>query len=87
MLDSAKEHTMRDPNRIPEMIEVLRTLWEKHPDLRLGQLLVVAASQIKGRDPIPPTPLFYVEDDAMLDGLFRLAEKPPSLPPRGPREL
>ena len=74
---------MRDPARIPEMVEVLRELWQKHPDLRLGQLLVAAASQIKGRDPIPPTPLFYIEDDPMLDGLLRSAEGPPSLPPAG----
>jgi uncharacterized protein YihD (DUF1040 family) len=30
---------MRDPERIPEMLEVLRAAWEAHPDLRLGQLL------------------------------------------------
>jgi uncharacterized protein YihD (DUF1040 family) len=30
---------MRDPERIPEVLEVLRVAWESHPDLRLGQLL------------------------------------------------
>ena len=75
---------MRDPARIPEMIEVLQTLWEKHPDLRLGQLIVNAASMIEGHNPIPPTPLFQIEDDSILDGLLRFNEKPPSLPPREP---
>lgn len=30
---------MRDPERIPEILNRLRTVWEKHPDLRLGQLI------------------------------------------------
>ena len=31
---------MRDPNRIPIMLEELKILWETHPDWRLGQLIV-----------------------------------------------
>ena len=30
---------MRDPKRIPKILERLRILWEKYPDLRLGQLI------------------------------------------------
>ena len=30
---------MRDPARIPEMLELLGRLWERQPDLRLGQLV------------------------------------------------
>ena len=75
---------MRDSKRIPEMVEVLRTLWEKHPDQRLGQLIVNVASMIDGFELNRPTALSLVEDDDMLDGLLRFAERPPSLPAREP---
>lgn len=30
---------MRNPKRIPEILKRLQKLWEKNPDLRLGQLI------------------------------------------------
>ena len=30
---------MRDPKRIPKILDRLRIVWEKYPDLRLGQLI------------------------------------------------
>lgn len=45
---------MRDPNRIPDVLRALGLLWQKYPDLRLGQLLLnfdVA---------------YYTEDDVVL---------------------
>ena len=30
----------RDPKRIPEILDALKTIWEKSPDQRLGQLLL-----------------------------------------------
>jgi len=30
---------MRNPNRIPIVLDEIRKIWEKTPDLRLGQLL------------------------------------------------
>jgi len=51
---------MRDPNRIPEVLELIRQLWEKYPDWRLGQLLV----NVSDTDNI-----FYVEDDRVEKGL------------------
>lgn len=47
---------MRDPKRIPEVLEAVRHAWEKYPDLRLGQLLSCAATG----DP------FYLEDDVLV---------------------
>ena len=73
---------MRDPNRIPEMVDVLQKLWEKYPDQRLGQLLINAASLVEGPSPEWPDTLFQIEDDAMLRGLLRFEEDPPSNPPR-----
>lgn len=48
---------MRDPKRIPEVLEELRKLWEKYPDLRFGQLLVNL--------PFKSDP-FFMEDDEMI---------------------
>ena len=30
---------MRDPNRIPKLLNLLQQLWEKYPDLRFFQML------------------------------------------------
>lgn len=30
---------MRDPKRIPRIIEALRRYWTRYPDLRLGQIV------------------------------------------------
>lgn len=30
---------MRNPERIPEVLEAVEKEWKEHPDLRLGQLL------------------------------------------------
>ena len=33
---------MRDPERIDRILEIVRKIWKKHPDLRLMQLLLNA---------------------------------------------
>lgn len=59
----------RDPARIEPMLEALRALWTKYPDLRLGQLVYNAISK-GSEDRLPPFPeLFYAEDDAAMRGL------------------
>lgn len=57
---------MREPERIEEMLSVLRAVWEQNPDLRLGQLLVNA---VRPEEPCPE--VFYVEDASLLEGLRR----------------
>lgn len=57
---------MRDPARIAPMLEELRRIWEKYPDLRLLQLIV---------NSMPVGELFYVEDDAILEGLRELERR------------
>ena len=48
---------MRDPKRIDEMLELIRQVWTKSPDLRLGQIIVGAVA------PEQPCPeVFYIED-------------------------
>lgn len=31
---------MRDPDRIPAILQRIEQVWERYPDLRLGQLLI-----------------------------------------------
>jgi hypothetical protein len=51
---------MRDPARIPIILEKVQEVWLAHPDMRLGQILVNVMGQA---DP------FMVEDDVLLDDL------------------
>ena len=52
---------MRDPARIEPVLQLIRTLWELNPDLRLGQLLV---SIIRPKQSCPE--VFYIEDDELV---------------------
>lgn len=47
---------MRDPKRIDEVLNTVKTVWEQYPDMRFGQLVV----NVLGVDP------FYIEDDVIL---------------------
>ncbi len=58
---------MRDPQRIEHVLLRLRQVWEHRPDLRLGQILILA---IRPTDPC--TQVFSAEDEAVLRGLDRL---------------
>lgn len=61
---------MRNPNRIPVMLEVLEEIWKKSPDLRLGQLMfIITDKYFKDRD------TFNIEDDELLKVLFKLEEE------------
>lgn len=58
---------MRDPNRIPSILTKIEAVWKRHPDMRLGQLLVNLL------DP-SPNRLFYVEDDVLAKRLADFIE-------------
>jgi hypothetical protein len=62
---------MRDKNRIPIMLEKLRILWEKHPDLRLGQIVENAKSVSVDKN----VPTFTIEDNLIEEGLDWLIER------------
>lgn len=74
---------MRDPARIPLVLEAIRAVWEEHPDWRLCQLLQNAAPHRHD--------LYSLEDDDLLallsrrphDAMKRLAGIEPL--PRGER--
>ena len=61
---------MRDPSRIPVMLEKLKIVWEHCPDLRLGQLVENA----KFASPHHKLDTFSAEDDALEKGLDWLIE-------------
>ena len=71
---------MRDPQRIHRLLAAVHNVWKANPDLRLGQILVNAAS--KAGIAVECPALFYAEDDRVLEGLLRFSteDKPGSVP-------
>ena len=54
---------MRDPKRIPRILSELQRIWEKYPELRLGQLLENAKYENNSEIKVD---LFYLEDDDLV---------------------
>lgn len=54
---------MRDINRIERILNMLKELWNKYPDQRLGQLLENYVFFKGKRGDITSLRLFYQEDD------------------------
>lgn len=52
---------MRDPARIRPLLDELEKLWLKHPDMRLGQLIVNVTPAVRD--------LFFVEDERLLEAI------------------
>ena len=63
---------MRDPARIDQILDLLREVWARSPDLRLGQLIVNA---VRPREPCPE--VFSVEDTVLARRLERMRKQPP----------
>ncbi|CAM3956142.1 DUF1040 family protein [Ectopseudomonas alcaliphila] len=62
---------MRDPERIDDMLDLIREVWQSNPDLRLGQLIVNAARMHE-----PATEkIFHIEDGSLAKGLMRYLER------------
>jgi hypothetical protein len=61
---------MRDPGRIDGVLAVVRDVWNRYPDLRLGQLLVNAV-----QPPEPGSELYSIEDAPLVRKLETLAER------------
>lgn len=57
---------MRDPERIPIVIDALIDIWSRHPDLRLMQLLLNPFPGLKPQD------LYNIEENDLIIGLDRL---------------
>lgn len=65
---------MRDPARIPRILQAIGTVWERDPDLRLGQLIV---NTIR---PSRPAPQVFGFEDTELEK--RLSAPRNHQPPR-----
>ena len=53
---------MRDPERIPLVLQEIEKVWRLHPDWRLGQVICDLAAWIDASQNI----VWDVEDDALL---------------------
>ena len=56
---------MRNPARIGYTLQCIANAWAKHPDMRLGQLIVNATQR-------PETglgSLFYIDDEELIEAL------------------
>jgi hypothetical protein len=62
---------LRDPGRIDPAIEELREFWRRHPDWRLGQVVVNATRRSQESHQADP---FLIEDAPLLRGLRLLEE-------------
>ena len=58
---------MRDPERIEEILFLIKSIWVQYPDLRLMQLLCNAITF--------PEDTFYTEDDDLVEMLKLHAKK------------
>lgn len=55
---------MRNPDRIDRILELISIFWHKNPDLRLGQLLMIAGGFSKDDN-------FALEDDIVEEHLIQ----------------
>jgi len=61
---------MRDPNRIPDILDELSILWKKWPDVRLCQLLTYVETAVADREHREPNgDLYNLEDRLVLEAL------------------
>lgn len=60
---------MRNPERIHKILSMLEEFWVKHPDLRLGQILININTYFANKDENEDLSLFYLEDDKIIEGL------------------
>lgn len=55
---------MRDPQRIPKVMDGIQKIWEARPDLRFGQIFYLLQSKYNELYPGAVQPqIFFIEDD------------------------
>ena len=57
---------MRDPKRIPKILNELKGIWSSFPDLRLGQLIINAAGMWNMSSMDAERKLYYMEDSDII---------------------
>ena len=66
---------MRDPDRIEKMLDRIEELWDKYPDLRLGQLIMIIVSQADRFKSVANPDIFNIEDDEMMTLMDKMLYK------------
>lgn len=56
---------MRDKQRIDKILDLVRELWEKYPDQRLGQIMYNYVFDNRMVD------MFYVEDEDVINSISK----------------
>ena len=59
---------MRNTDRIPIILKRLENIWNKHPDLRIGQLFINLCYLLKQQG----INMFSIEDDELLTELEKM---------------
>jgi hypothetical protein len=54
---------MRNPERIPKILNEIEKIWQQYPDLRLGQLILNLEYRL---------PLYQIEDEELVAALKSL---------------
>ncbi|WP_237722793.1 hypothetical protein, partial [Singulisphaera acidiphila] len=67
---SGESKAMRAPERIDQVLAVVREVWYRYPDLRLGQLIVNAVQPDE-----PCSQVYAVEDTVLVRKLESLAKR------------
>ena len=60
---------MRDPSRINRILDVIRRIWIKNPDLRLTQMILNVGGDNED--------IFFLEDDELAERLVALYSDQP----------
>lgn len=55
---------MRDVNRIPMLMWKLQEYWMRNPDLRLGQMMIIAEKRLELDD------IWNVEDEELINAIM-----------------
>jgi hypothetical protein len=66
MMKNIFNGTPRDPARIPMILAEVQRMWLKHPDLRLGQLILNVATENR---------LYNMEDVPLIQELQHLYDR------------
>ncbi len=77
---------MRSPNRIPKILVRLQKLWEKYPDMRLGQLI---ENRFVNIDPKygQSYSAYHIEDEEFITELEKFYKTEPVYRKGGKKDL
>lgn len=63
---------MTTPSRIPFIMGRLMKVWQRHPELRLGQLLLQVSTSLEAAE---ATGVYYTEDEDLIDRIEKYYDR------------